>query len=266
MLTKLSILSLILAPTLPLGAVAATASSSTKCDIAIIQALGYCPTVDNTGTGIDLTGTKSDTGTSDSTDGTPDPDTKTLTPVEKCNITTTTIEFCPVSPTINGVGAIPAVTITDLAQFSPTPATLSAEPSNAGIAHMPTNFLGEASVHTQTGSLFGFPITVRFTPVGYDYAYGDGTDATVTAAGRTWEQLGQAQFTPTPTSHTYTERGTYTATLGIRYSAEVDFGTGWFPVDGQLTITSAPQQIQIFEAHTALVAHTCTEKPTAPGC
>ncbi|WP_433584467.1 PKD domain-containing protein [Microbacterium hydrocarbonoxydans] len=167
---------------------------------------------------------------------------------------------------MNGVGEIPEITLTDLAQFAPAPATLSAEPSNAGIADMPTNFLGAASVHTQTGSIFGFPVTVRFTPVAYDYTYGDGISATVTTAGRSWEELGQAQFTPTPTSHVYADRGTYTAGLSIRYSAEVDLGRGWYPIAGKLTIPTAPQQIQIFEAHTALVAHTCTERPTAPGC
>ncbi len=261
------IVSPVLAATILLPSFAFTAAAGAPPCPRDLEVLGLCDLrVDNNGTEVDVTGVQTDPGTSDSTDGTSDPDTKTFTPVEKCNITTTTIEFCPVAPTVNGVGEIPEVTLTDLAQFAPAPATLSAEPSNAGIADMPTNFLGAASVHTQTGSLFGFPVTVRFTPVGYDYTYGDGTNATVTTAGRSWGDLGQAQFTPTPTSHTYTERGTYNAGLSIRYSAEVDLGRGWYPIAGQLTIPTAPQQIQIFEAHTALVAHTCTEKPTAPGC
>lgn len=257
----------VLAATLLFSSFALTAAAGSPPCPRELEVLGLCDIrVDNTGSELDLTGTKTDPGTSDSTDGPSDPNSKTFTPTEKCNITTTTIEFCPVRPTVNGVGEIPEITLTDLEQFAPAPVTLSAEPSNAGIADMPTNFLGAASAHTQTGSLFGFPVTVRFTPVGYDYDYGDGTSATVTAAGRTWEDLGQAQFTPTPTSHVYTERGTYTAALSIRYSAEVDLGRGWYPVAGQLTIPTAPQQVQIFEAHTALVAHTCTEKPTAPGC
>lgn len=160
----------------------------------------------------------------------------------------------------------PTVTITDLASFAPTPIALSVEPGNAGIADMPANFVAAASVHTQTGDLFGVPLTVRFTPVGYDYTYGDGTTATLTAPGLSWEQLGQAQFTPTPTSHVYADRGTYTADLDVRYTAEIDFGLGWYPVSGELTSDGPTQQIQIFEARTALVAHTCTEKPGAPGC
>lgn len=160
----------------------------------------------------------------------------------------------------------PTVTITDLASFAPSPVALSAEPDNVGIADMPANFLATASVHTQTGTLFGQPLSVRFTPVGYDYTYGDGTTATLTAAGRTWAELGQAQFTPTPTSHVYADRGIYDADVDVRYTAEIDFGTGWYPIDGELTTDGPAQRIRIFEAHTALVAYTCEENPSAPGC
>lgn len=160
----------------------------------------------------------------------------------------------------------PSVTMTDLAQFAPRAADFAVEPGNAGIAGMPTNLLGAASVRTQTGTLFGNPISVRFTPIAYDYSYGDGSTATVTVPGRTWEELGQAPFTPTPTSHVYSARGTYTAALSIRYSAQVDLGGGWFPVIGELTTDSPSQQIRIFEAHTALVARTCLENPAAVGC
>lgn len=160
----------------------------------------------------------------------------------------------------------PAITITDLASFAPAPTLLTAEPDNAGIADMPANFVATASVQTQTGSLFGVPLTVRFTPIAYDYTYGDGTSATVTTPGRSWADLGQAQFTPTPTSHVYADRGIYDADVDVRYAAEIDFGLGWYPVTGELTTDGPAQQIQIFEARTALVAHTCSERPTAPGC
>ncbi len=131
---------------------------------------------------------------------------------------------------------------------------------------MPTNFVTTASAATQTGTLFGRPISVRFTPTAT-------TSTTATAprprpppAGHSWAALGQAQFTPTPTSHAYPDRGIYAADVDIRYAAEIDFGTGWFPITGELTTDGPPQQIRIFEAHTALVAHTCNERPDAPGC
>ena len=162
--------------------------------------------------------------------------------------------------------AIPAITLTDLAQFAPAPVATTGEPDNLGVAGMPTNFVAAASAHTRTGALFGTPVTVRFTPVGYDFRYGDGGSASTTTGGQTWSALGQASFTPTATSHIYSERGTYDASVTVRYAAEVDLGTGWFPVDGQLSIDGPTQQIRIFEAHTALVAQTCLEQTTAPGC
>lgn len=172
-------------------------------------------------------------------------------------------EADPVSP---DEPSLPTVTTTDLAAFAPAPVAAIGEPGNVGIAGMPTNFVAAASAHTRTGTLFGFPITVRFTPVGYDFDYGDGNRASTTTGGETWRSLGQAQFTPTSTSHVYQERGTYLADVDVRYSAEVDLGIGWFPVAGELTIDGPDQEIRIFEAHTALVAFTCEQRPSAPGC
>lgn len=162
--------------------------------------------------------------------------------------------------------AIPAVTVADVARFAPAGSAISAEPDNVGVVGLPTNFVAAASVHTVNDSLFGFPIAVRFTPVGYDFTFGDGTTTTTTEGGRSWADLGQAQFTPTPTSHTYAERGTYSAAVDVRYAAEVDFGIGWFPISGEVTSSGAAQEIRIFEAHTALVAHTCEQAPDSPGC
>jgi hypothetical protein len=162
--------------------------------------------------------------------------------------------------------AIPAITIADVARFAPAGSAIAGEPDNVGVVGLPTNFVATASVHTVNDSLFGFPVAVRFTPAGYDYRFGDGTTATTTTGGRSWADLGQAQFTPTATSHTYVERGTYSAQVDLRYTAEVDFGIGWFPISGEVTSVGTPQQIRIFEAHTALVARTCEQAPDSPGC
>lgn len=158
------------------------------------------------------------------------------------------------------------LTITDVAQFAPAPVTTSGEPSNVGVAGMPTNFVAAASVHTRAGTLFDRPLSVRFTPVRFGFAYGDGTSATSNMGGLSWASLGQAQFTPTPTSHTYRERGTYSAHVTVNYTAEVDIGGGWFPVAGELAIDGPAQQIRVYEAETALVARTCVEQPGGPGC
>jgi hypothetical protein len=161
---------------------------------------------------------------------------------------------------------LPAITMNDLAAFAPEPVTTVGEPGNVGVAGMPTNFVATASAHTRTGTLFGIPLTVRFTPSGFDFHYGDGSTASTDTGGQTWASLRQAQFTPTTTSHVYEERGTYLADVDVRYTAEIDLGLGWFPVTGELTTDGPTSEIRIFEAHTALVAHTCQQRPSAPGC
>lgn len=160
----------------------------------------------------------------------------------------------------------PTITISDLARFAPASVLAAAEPGNVGIAGMPTNFVGAATAQIQNGELFGIPLRVRFTPAVYVYTYGDGSSATVTTPGQTWASLGQAQFTPTPTSHVYREPGVYSAHVDIRYSAQVDLGAGWVDVTGQLTTPGPTQDVRILEAHTALVAHTCAEDPAGIGC
>lgn len=158
------------------------------------------------------------------------------------------------------------LTITDVAQFAPAPATTVGEPGNVGIAGMPTNFVAAASVHTRAGTLFDRPTSVRFTPLRFSFTYGDGTTTTSNTGGRSWAALGQAQFTPTPTSHSYRERGSYSAHVTVHYTAEVDIGGGWFPIDGELAVDGPVRQIRVYEAETALVARTCVEQPGAPGC
>ncbi|MDN3443656.1 hypothetical protein [Microbacterium sp. APC 3901] len=173
----------------------------------------------------------------------------------------------PAAPaTTPSEASTPTIVISDLARFAPASVLATAEPGNVGIAGMPTNFTAAAAAQIVGGELFGVPLRVRFVPAGYDYTYGDGGSATVTTPGQTWEALGQAQFTPTPTSHVYSEPGVYPARVDTRYTAQVDLGTGWIDVPGQLTTPGAVQEIRILEARTALVAHTCDENPAGIGC
>lgn len=158
------------------------------------------------------------------------------------------------------------LTIEDVAHFGPDPVTTTAEPGNAGIAGMPTNFVATVAAHTATGTLLDRPVTVRFTPVRVVFDHGDGTTATKPDGGSTWSTLGQAPFTPTETSHTYARRGTYSTRTTVAYTAEVDIGGGWFPVAGELSVDGPSRSVRIYEATTALVARTCEERPAAPGC
>ncbi len=162
--------------------------------------------------------------------------------------------------------ALPTITIADLVTFAPPGALVVGEPDNVGVADLPANFVGTAETSQTAATLFGFPLSIRFSPVSFTFDYGDGTTQESASGGATWAALGQAQLTPTTTSHVYAERGTYLARVDVHYAAEIDLGGGWFPVQGVVTAAGAAQEFRVFEAHTALVAHTCGERPDAVGC
>lgn len=157
-------------------------------------------------------------------------------------------------------------TLADVASFAPASAPLVDEPDGVGIVGMPVNFVVSAGAHEQAGVLFDLPVTVRFTPTSHVFIHGDGTVRETVTGGRTWAQLGRAQFSATDTSHAYSTRGTYTATATVRYAAQVDFGGGWTDVPGLLQIPAGATTLQIVEVRTALVDRTCGENPTGPGC
>lgn len=160
------------------------------------------------------------------------------------------------------------VTIADLATFAPATPELVSDPEGAGVMGAHANIVATANTHTVTGTLFGEPVMVRFTPVTFTFDYGDGATTTTDSGGATWEALGVSQFTPTATSHVYRARGTYTVTTTVDYAADVQFASDgvWRSIPGILTGPSSSTSIRIYEARTALVEHTCAEDPNAAGC
>lgn len=162
---------------------------------------------------------------------------------------------------------IPPVTVEDVARFAPDPAVPVVEPHGIAVMNGPANVALDIREHAVPGELFGFPMTVTFTPVSISLDYGDGTTAEVGPDAPTWEQLGQEQLTPTATSHVYRERGTFTVSASAAYSAVVDFGAlGTFPVNGLVTSGPASVDVRVYELRSGLVLEDCLENPQGPGC
>ncbi|MBU4465520.1 MAG: hypothetical protein KKH75_06710 [Actinobacteria bacterium] len=161
----------------------------------------------------------------------------------------------------------PDVTLADLVSFVPAKPTLMGEPAGIGVVGMPTNIVASASEQRIPGRLLDWDVVVRFVPAGFRFDYGDGATRSASTGGTRWATLGQADFTPTATSHTYAARGTYPVTVTVLYSASVDFGSGtWRPVDGFVEASTGGYSIRVVEVRTALVDKTCLENPTGPGC
>lgn len=165
------------------------------------------------------------------------------------------------------VATPPDVTLADLASFRPAAPTLDGEPSGFGVVGMPTNIVATASEQRIPGSILGWDVTVRFVPAGFVFEYGDGDVARTAGGGATWQRLGQAQFTPTATSHVYGARGTYPVSVTVQYAAAVDFGSDvWRPVAGYVTAATGGYSVSVVEVRTALVDQTCLENPRGPAC
>ena len=229
-----------------------------------------CPSVSNDGSTVEIAATQpgeSFPGDSEGSGGDADeesgPAVPAPPPVDDCRPTDPT--SCAVTPTAPEDPTI-RPTLADVARFAPASVAIVDEPDGVGIVGMPVNFVTAPVVHEQSGTLFSVPIAVRFTPVAVVYVHGDGTQRTATSGGATWAALGLPQFSATDTSHAYALRGTYTAQARVHYAAEYNLGAGWLPIDGLLGVPTAPIDIQILEARTALVDKTCVENPGGPGC
>jgi hypothetical protein len=162
---------------------------------------------------------------------------------------------------------IPSITINDIATFRPIPGRQQMEPDGWTVAGLDTNFYAITDPHVVNGTLLGRPADVRFTPVAFHWAYGDGTSTTKSTKGGTWAALGIAEFDPTPTSHVYEQLGDYTITLSITFAAEYRFaGSAWRPVVGTITLPANDLYLRVGTAQTVLVEHDCTQNPGGPGC
>lgn len=175
-------------------------------------------------------------------------------------------DFTGAEPTPPPAGE-PAVTLRDIATFHPAPHEHTAEPAGWAVIDLPANAIADVDTVTRSGTLFGRPVDVRFHPVAYQWAYSDGGMVNSGDPGATWADLGQAEFTATPTSHVYRSKGEHTARLDVTYVAEYRFdGSAWRWIDGTLTIEGAPQRVLVGEFDTVLVTGPCTTHPDSPGC
>lgn len=162
-----------------------------------------------------------------------------------------------------------SLTLADIASFTADAGTIVTEPNGWAAVGLPFNAISTATTHTVDGTLLGGPATVRFTPVGWRWDFGDGTDTLdTTTGGGTWAAQGLPEFDPTPTSHLYRARGAYRVSVQVSFIAEYRLGTGaWTRIPGVLTLPAqAPTTIRAVTARTVLVAEDCTANPRGPGC
>ena len=137
------------------------------------------------------------------------------------------------------------------------------------VVGLDTNFFLDTVTQVEHNSLLGIPASVRFTPVGYRWNYGDGSTLRSSSPGASWETLGVGEFDRTTTSHIFRNPGSFTIDATIDFRAEYQFGAGdsaWIPIDGIVSIPAARLTALAQTAKTVLVTGDCAQKTTAPGC
>lgn len=159
------------------------------------------------------------------------------------------------------------ITLADIASFRPDPGVDHMEPNGWMIVGLDTNFYSVVDTQVKDGTLLGLPASVRFTPVGWHWTYGDGASANLGTAGSTWADQGIHEFDPTPTSHIYRQPGTYYIDLVIDFAAEYSVaGIPWTPIAGTLPVPANRLVATAGDAKTVLVERECTVNPSGPGC
>ncbi len=159
------------------------------------------------------------------------------------------------------------VTLADIANFRPTPATDSMEPRGWAVVGLPANFFGSSGSQVHDGTLFGAAASVRFTPVSWSWDYGDDTSAARGTSGASWASLGIREFDATPTSHTFRRPGDYTISLTIRYTAEYRVASsGWIAIAGTLPMKANDLTVSATSAQTVLVKDACLHDQRQRGC
>jgi len=159
------------------------------------------------------------------------------------------------------------ITWADLAAFRPSAVTLHMEPNGWMVLGLPTNYYLSAGVNVQSGTLLGAPASVRFTPAGYRWIYGDGASRTTGTPGSSWAAAELPEFSTTATSHVYEEAGTYQASAEVSWAAEYTLdGATWVPVEGTLPLPAPPLSGVTTDPSTVLVARDCIRNTSAPGC
>ncbi|WP_414172239.1 hypothetical protein [Clavibacter tessellarius] len=163
--------------------------------------------------------------------------------------------------------AAPGVTLDDVAGFVPRDASIRSQPNGWALVGSPVNLLTDAGAQVVGGTLLGRPAQVRFVPVSFAWDHGDGTTTTVQGPGASWRDLGQQEFTATPTSHVYGRMGDRRVSLTIAYSPSYRFdGGAWQQIPGTLPVTVGPVTIHVLQGSTVLVGGACGARDAGPGC
>jgi hypothetical protein len=162
---------------------------------------------------------------------------------------------------------LPDLTFADVAHVVPQSPTLITQPSGWSVVGVETNLIALIQTHIVTTRVFGREVDVRFTPIRYDWAYGDGVSGTTDVPGAKWSSLGVAEFARTPTSHRYSLAVAVTPHVDVTYAVDYRWAdSSWRDIAGTLSRGDDAPVVFLQNADTVLVTGPCGPNGNAVGC
>jgi hypothetical protein len=130
-------------------------------------------------------------------------------------------------------------------------------PDGETLVNFETVFSTDAESFTETVRLLGRSVTLEITPAEFTWHHGDGTSHTTDWAGRPWTSgMTTQDVADELVHHVYTRRATGLAvSVDTIWSARYRVNDGpWADVGGTVTMTGAPQPLDVLEARPVLTA------------
>lgn len=142
------------------------------------------------------------------------------------------------------------------------PSVIRMSPEGWGVTRNKTAFYAESGVRTIDMTILGFAVTVKATPVAYEWDFGDGQTLRTRSPGEPPVEGQEPSL-----YHVYGEKGAYEINLTTVYTGmfQVDGGP-WLVIEGQAAVASDPVDADIYRYHRYLVDQSCDEDPTGPDC
>ncbi len=171
----------------------------------------------------------------------------------------------PVDP-IPESPALPDLTLSDIAHVEPQSPTLSTQPNGWSVVGVETNLIANIQAHSVFTVVHGLDVEVRFTPVHYEWMFGDGLTAATDVPGAPWSVLGVPEFARTATSHRYGSATPVVPHVDVTYSIDYRWPAHtWVDINGTLMRGADAPVVFVQNADTVLVTGPCGESGKAGG-
>lgn len=145
------------------------------------------------------------------------------------------------------------ITPSEFRKFPIRGSNLKSDPYKFSLRNGHTHLWAEGDTQDFNTDIRGIPTKLRAIPVGWNWNYGDGNTRNLDFPGEPAPE--HTLRDKTPTSHFYTETGTYGVGLTTLFRGEFSVDGGpWQAIPGQAAVPSDPIEIDVWRTKKQLIA------------